>query len=328
MLHIFNGDSAAGTAKQSGIPGHIVAWREALVCGPTPGGVSDAEFRQLRARYLAETYGAPLEQCEKGLRRQEQSLAAYAKHDEVVLWFEHDLFCQVQLIYLLHWFAQRELGNTKLSLICIDEFPGVPGFRGLGELNESQLASLFPLREEISTDQLQLGAKAWLAYSAREANGLLALIDSDLSALPFLPIALSKHLQRFPSTKNGLGRIGNVGLELIASGQRKFTSLFPAFASREPEYGFGDAQFFLELKRLAGVAKPLLRVNGNGSAMESAQMLLSSFEITEHGQAVLSGTEDFVHSDGIDQWLGGIHLEGNEVRWRWDEQEQKLLTKM
>lgn len=328
MMHIHNGDSAAGTAKKTDIPGEHLAWREALVCGSAPGGLGADEFRAVRAGHLAGAYGVNLEKCERELREQEERLSRFSDHEEVVLWFEHDLFCQVHLIYLLNWFAQRELGNTRLSLICVGELPGLAGIRGLGGLSEEQLVSLFPERLEITRSQLDLGAAAWRAYSSPDARGLLALLDADLSALPFLKVALVKHLQRFPSTINGLSRIGNVGLELVARGHRNFKSLFPAFARREPEYGFGDAQFYLELKQLADTSTPLLGLSNSDDrgALEPAMMLLSSFEITEHGRAVLGGDEDFVRSVGIDQWLGGIHLHGRESAWRWDEQSQMLLV--
>ena len=328
MLHIHNGDSAAGTAKKSDIPGEHLAWREALVCGPAPGNLSAAEFRQVRAQHLADAYGANLEKTVQELQTQEETLARFSDHDEVVLWFEHDLFCQVQLIYLLDRFAQSELGQTRLNLICINEFPGVDGFRGFGELTGEQLAALFPQRQEVTQSQLDLGSRAWQTYSSAHPAGLIALVDSDTSALPFLKGALIKHLQRFPSTDNGLGRIESVGLELIAKGCPNFRSLFPAFGRREPEYGFGDSQFYLELKRLVDAATPLLTlsVEGNGAATDQAQMLLSSFEISEYGKAVLAGEEDFVNSNGIDIWLGGIHLVGSETHWRWDEQAQELLV--
>src|SRR5436853_6427400 len=156
MLHIYNGDSTAGTAKEADLPGEHLAWREALVCGPTPGGLSDHDFRQVRARHLSEAYAVNIQDCAKELREQQKALAQFFDHDEVVLWFEHDLFCQVHLIYLLNWFARRDLGKTRLSLICIDKFPGVEDFRGLGQLNEQQLATLFPTRRKVASDQLNL----------------------------------------------------------------------------------------------------------------------------------------------------------------------------
>src|SRR2546425_1719218 len=206
MLHIHNGDSTAGTAKKANIPGEHIAWREALVCGPTPT-LSEQEFIDTRARHLADAYSVPIEKCKAELQAMHDALASFSAHDEVVFWFEHDLFCQVQLIYLLNWLTGRELGKTKLSLICIDEFPGIQIFHGLGQLDEKQLLSLFPQRHEISVEQMDLAAKAWAAYSAPDAVALIALLKSDLSALPFLKEALTRHLQRFPSTRNGLGRV-------------------------------------------------------------------------------------------------------------------------
>lgn len=328
MLHVHNGDSAAGTATESNLPGEHLPWREALVCGPTPTGLTEDEWRTARARHLADAYGLKLANCERDLREQEEALAKFRDHEEVVLWFEHDLFCQVHLIYLLSWFAQHEFGKTKLSLVCIGEFPGIEDFRGLGELSAAQLASLFPRRREVATAQLQLGSKTWAAYSSPEPTQIEALIKSDTSALPFLKNTLFKHLQRFPFVRNGLAHIENLGLELIASGHNEFIKLFPKFGKTEPAYGFGDAQFYLELRRLTTVPEPLLTISNAATAvaMDSAQLLKSSFQITERGKAVLRSDEDFVKSNGIDMWLGGVHLTGKEAAWRWDDVRSVLVA--
>ena len=329
MLHLHNGDSTAGTARQANIPGEHIAWREALVCGPTPAGLSEPEFIDTRARHLADSYSRPVEKCRAELRAMHEALASFSEHDEVVLWFEHDLFCQIQLIYLLHWFAGRDLGRTKLSLICIDEFPGIQIFHGLGQLNEEQLLSLFLGRREITFEQLELAAKGWAAYCAPDAVALIALINSDMSALPFLKEALSKHLQRFPSTRNGLGRVENEALKLIPAGYGEFRSLFPAFIRREGAYGFGDAQLYVTMRSLTMTPKPLLnQKRGPAGTMDPLQILLSSFEITDHGKAVLAGEQDFVITNGIDKWLGGIHLRGKESAWRWDDESQQLLVSL
>ena len=328
MLHIHNGDLCAETARKAKISGEHVAWREAMICGPTPGDIPKTEFIKVRAAHLAEAYSFTLEKCESELREQHLAISDFSAHEEIVLWFEHDLSCQIHLIYLLDWFAQRDLGKTNLSLISIDELPDVHLFHGLSQLDEEHLTSLFPRREAITPAQLELGSKAWRAYSSADPARLILFLQSNLSALPFLHDALSKHVLRFPSTRNGLGRIENLGLELIASGYPKFRSLFPAFMRREPGYGFGDAEFYLAMQRLATAPVPLLK-NGHGanSAGDPARMFLSSFEITEQGEAVLAGEEDFVITNGIDTWLGGVHLEGKESPWRWDEDMKQLLVR-
>src|SRR5882672_856047 len=249
MLHIHNGDSAADTAKQSSLPGEHLAWRESLITGPTPAGLTDDEWLLLRARHLSASYGVDLQECEQSLRQQEETLRSSAQHDEVVLWFEHDLFCQVHLLYLLNWFSRRDEinnpGKTKLSLICVGEFPGKETFRGLGELNAGQLASLFPDRQQVTSRQLKLASSAWGAYCSANPTDIEKVLQGDTSPLPFLLAALQAHLRRFPDTENGLGRIEHRALKLIQEGCKTFGTLFSRFGDEEPVYGFGDAQFWL-----------------------------------------------------------------------------------
>ncbi len=183
MLHIHNGDSSADTARQTSLPGEHFAFREALVAGPAPSGLSHSEWRKIRSQHLGENYDIEMEKCERELLDQEAKLATFPEHEEVVLWFEHDLFCQVHLIYLLNWFGQRQLGQTKLSLICVGEFPGKPNFRGLGELSPDELALLFPKRQPVTAEQLKVGAAAWQAYSSSNPHDIERILESDTSVL-------------------------------------------------------------------------------------------------------------------------------------------------
>jgi hypothetical protein len=336
MLHIHNGDCSADTAKQSSLAGEHFAWRESLISGPTPSGLSDNEWRRIRAKHLSEAYGVDEEECERTLLRQEQTLSSYPQHEEVVLWFEHDLFCQVHLIYLLNWFSQRDLGKTKLSLICIGAFPGTENFRGLGVLSAEQLASLFPARQQVTQKQLRLATSAWEAFSSSNPTDIEKVLQGDTSPLPFLKAALQAHLRRFPSTKNGLGLIENRALKLIDEGRKSFTDLFVGFGDAEPVYGLGDAQFWLTLQRLITAELPLLAItngmNGGEKKSETDQQALTPgiarnarIELTELGETVRKGEADFVALNGIDLWLGGAHLNDSKNLWRWDEQSGTLV---
>ncbi|HWT00542.1 MAG TPA: hypothetical protein VN256_09865 [Pyrinomonadaceae bacterium] len=325
MLHVHNGDCSADVLRRSGLPGEHLVWREALIAGPTPAAVSADEWRDFRARHLADAYGGDFEECKSALAAQEESLGRFPEHEEVVLWFEHDLFCQTLLVYLLDWFSRRELGATKLSLVCVGEFPGVPDFRGLGQLTPPQMASLFETRSEVTDAELSLGAEAWRAYSSPDPRAVEELLAADTSALPYLRGALLSHLARFPSTRNGLGRVENLALELIDSGHADFPALFQNFGRAEGSYGLGDAQFWNDLRRLAEAGRPLLVVDGPAAADEARGFADKTFKLTAFGEDVRAGRGDFVHANGIDAWLGGVHLfsAGREL-WRWNEQDRKL----
>lgn len=327
MLHIHNGESSANTLKQSPIPGEQFAFRESLLTGPTPAGLAGEGWRELRARHLSESYGIDFAECKLGLQRQDEMLSSLAAYDEVVLWFEHDLFCQLSLIYLLDWCNRRDRGDCKLSLICISEFPGVEDFRGLGQLNAGQLASLFPARQEVTSAELDLASVAWDCYRAADPTAVERLLSADTSALPFLRNALLAHLARFPSLRNGLGHIENCGLALIDQGCTVFADLFSEFGARDSLYGLGDFQFWLALKQMGIAATPLLTfAEGQGvpGPLDATKLRETRVALTAQGKAVLAGDLDFLKLNGMDQWLGGVHLRSDRV-WRWDEVNEKLV---
>ena len=110
MLHILNGGSTEETLRLTDVDGEFFSFRDALIDGPTPANVDAATWRHVRAEHLSSGYGADFEECEKSLLEQEQTLNSSSAHDEVVLWFEHDLFCQLNLLYLLDWYSSANLG--------------------------------------------------------------------------------------------------------------------------------------------------------------------------------------------------------------------------
>jgi hypothetical protein len=328
MLHIHNGSSTAGTLIDFGFPGEHTAFQEVLMEGPAPRGLSGDEWLEVRARFLAEAYDLKIEDSAKDLREQELWLHTFAQHEETILWFEHDLFCQINLIYLLDWFSKQSMRESKLSLICIGDFPGVEDFRGLGQLTGEQLASLFDSRHEVTESELNLAARTWTAYCSPSPEEIRRLIDEDTSALPFLRQALLLHLARFPSVQNGLGRVENEALELIAPGALGFKSLFPRFGKAEPVYGLGDSQFWCALKRLGEAKNPVITISvaADAEATKSPGWYHdASFELTDAGREILAGERDFIEINSIDLWLGGVHLVDGSL-WRWDE-HNRLLTR-
>ncbi len=326
MLHILNGESTAETLSLTAIEGETFSFSDVLICGPTPEGIEGAEWLRLRAEHLSHTYLLPFADCHLRLVEQEQVLSSFSNHDEVVLWFEHDVFCQLNLLYLLDWFTKANLGKTRLSLINIGTFPGKKNFRGLGELSEDELASLFPLREKLTRRELKLGAAAWQAYCSAEPTEIEAFLEKDTSPLPFLKTALQAHLRRFPSVQNGLGHLENSGLRLINQGHHHFQDLFPSFSSAEAVYGLGDAQFWNILQPLVKVRQPLLAATGelDKVSLEENALHSISFDLTDAGREVLKGSANFVELNGIDRWLGGVHLSSQSKLWCWDMQAEKL----
>jgi hypothetical protein len=320
MLHITNGDSVAGTLRHTGLPGAVVAWQDVLHEGPVPAGLPLEELSRVRAGFLASPGFGTVEQNAASFAQRDRALAGFRDHEEVVLWFEHDLYDQLQLIQVLDWLNGREPGATRLSLICIGEYPGRPRFAGLGELNASQLAGLFGVRHPITTDQLDLGSRAWEAFRFTDPLSFATFAAGD-GALPFLAGAVRRLLEQFPSSSNGLSRTDGHVLEYLSEGPAWFADLFASQMEKEERPFLGDGILQIYIDRMIHSKTPLLAVEPDSPAPPSPRC---RYSLTQAGRKVLAAEADFVHLNGIDRWIGGTHLHGAESQWRWDAQRQAL----
>jgi len=159
MLHITNGDSVGGTLRQTDLPGHILTWKDILHEGPTPEGLSLEQMSQVRAQFLADCALGSYEEMLADFLHRDRMLSQFAGHKEVILWFEHDLYDQLQLIQFLDWFSHHAHRATTISLICINTFPGITNFVGLGQLNATQLRSLYETRHPLTEKEITLGSE-------------------------------------------------------------------------------------------------------------------------------------------------------------------------
>ncbi len=140
-------DDILGKLKSAGLPGEFVKWCDPLCQGATRSRLTQAEWRRTRVEFVAQDCDLPLEEVQRDLAEEDRVGACLAQ-DEVVLWFEHDLFDQSILIYLLDWFA-RHRGDYRLSLVSISSHPEVERFIGLGNLDAPLEAAILRHLQEL-----------------------------------------------------------------------------------------------------------------------------------------------------------------------------------
>jgi hypothetical protein len=317
-LHVANGTSTTKTISAAAIPGMRSIWADVLYEGPVPGGLSDGELLDVRAGYLAGPDVDPV----NDLRRWRQAIEAYESYDELVLWFEHDLFDQLNLIQLLSWIRPRVPAGKIVSLICIGSFPGHPRFKGLGELSAVELSSLFGTRRPVNDAQYALAERAWKAFREPGPEALETLPRSDTSALPYLAAALERFLQEYPSTGDGLSRSERKLVQLAESGPIRVESAFPRMHEGEDAYYITDGSLAELVSTLSRTSPPLVTFTGDSTAGD--RVLRGSISLTEAGREVLAGRRDRV-ACGLDRWLGGVHLQNGGVIWRWDASHRRVI---
>jgi hypothetical protein len=221
----------------------------------------------------------------------------------------------LQLLQLLDWFEQQDLEGINLDLVQIDSYPGVRPFHGLGQLSGPQLARLFPMRKRVTHAQRSIATETWHAFRADDPTNLAAISQQKFSDMPFLAAALRRFLEEFPSTTDGLSRTERQLLQAVAAGKRKKVDIYVESRKQE-DVPWGDASVYLRLAWLAAGPNPAL--------IESPK---NEFSITDAGRQLLEGKADWIKlQGGIDRWFGGVHLTGNQPKWRWDNEKKTLAA--
>jgi hypothetical protein len=310
MLHVTNGDSAVERIRAAGVEGAILPWRDVLHEGPVPAGLPLPRLSEVRADFIATRGWAAAAEARRSFAERDRTLAAAVGEDEVVLWFEHDLYDQLQLIQLLDWFADRP--HPRLTLINPHEY--------LGALTTARLDELFQARQPVTEAQLALGRWAWDAFRTDDPRHLETVVYADDAGdLPHLPEAMFRLLEEYPAVGTGLSRTEEQILATFATGPRTLAEAYPAAHHRlEEAVWMGDATWMTYVDRLTRGAQPLLAYEGDAAGPMQQRVA----RITDMGREVLDGKTDLVWINGIDRWIGGVHLRGREIRWRWDPEEE------
>jgi hypothetical protein len=314
-LHITNGDSAAGTMNEARIIGDILPWRDVLHDGPVPGGLSLPQLSPVRARFLSEVGWDDEAQLLHAFKARDDVVLRYEEYEGVVLWFEWDLYDQLQLLQLLDFFADR-LGTRETPLRL--ELVSLAGY--LGNLQPEKFHDLYARRQPVNVAMLSLGKKAWRAVTSSDPRDVVRILEGDTSPLPFLEGALNRFLEELPWSSDGLSRAERQLVEGIAGGASKFSDVFQYATGREERIYCGDASAALYLQRLAGGVSPLVSFQSNGQALKDADL-----SVTDAGRSVLAEDKDWIELGGSDRWLGGVHLEGANAKWRWDAANSAVM---
>jgi hypothetical protein len=255
-LHVTNGDSAAGTLLETTLVERVLPWRDALHEGPVPT-VLDDELRRIRATFLADD-AAEAEQIRRWLEERDGTLVASADR-ELVLWFEADLYDQLQLIQVLARLGDLGVDPGRITLICIGEHLGIAHFGGLGELDAEQLERVAAAAAtRLSQPALDLACSAWSALRSDDPSDLATIADAHHPELRFLAEAFDRLSREYPSTRDGLSLTERRILAAVEDRAATAGEAFTRIGAREPRPFLGDAFCFRTIARLANARSPLL----------------------------------------------------------------------
>lgn len=262
-LHITSGDCAGDRLAKAGISGEVLVWHDLLYDGPrNPGWPSDTML-QHRAVFLEQTTGGGLSRAfvRDTFARQYQKLTVAADYESIILWFDACLFDQAMLAHILVCLLHQ--GIHKAELLCVDAFPGILPFHGLGQLQPSQLLSLLDQRHPVTDAQFQFAKVVDKAFALQDQTLFAELSQGASAPLPWIPAAVTRWLQERPDPATGLGRLERLALAAIQNGCETPGEIFAAVAKDDtpPQY-WGDITLWAKINALADREPALVHING------------------------------------------------------------------
>jgi len=315
ILNITNGDSSVKVMEEAGIPGVFLPWRDVLHDGPVPGELSLEELSNVRAKFIIDRGWGDPENIMNSFTERDEELKSFENYERVILWFEHDLYDQLQILQILDWFSQQTHTKTKLSIICTEQY--------LGMVTPAEMKALIKYEAPITDQHLQLSNKAWAAFRSDTPDKWYDLLNTDTSVLPFLKGAIIRLLEEYPDCTNGLSRTAHQALKIISKEEKRPGRVFGLYQKTEDRRFLGDSSFWIILQELLDSGPPLL-VLPEGKKLTLPTSPDQKLTITQRGKDVLNGKYDWLKMTKPDRWLGGVHLTSDNV-WRWDSNSGSLV---
>ena len=258
-LHILNGDSTLRGFEQTGLDGDTLVWREVLSEGPLEENISSGNFWQARSEWICETFNETPEEYETKMLNQLDKLAE--PYDEINLWFEFDLHCQINMLGVMNLLKQKaDLSDPAIYLICPADFPGPKdsdgdkeNFRGMGELTGEELNYLYDnIRVRLNEIDFIIAAEVWKIYVTHNAEKLNDYINKTTfwASMHLLKPALEAQIKRLRVNENGLNHIEQQLLDIYNYGIKTRHDIYLKFCGTEKIYGMGDREIDIYLRRL------------------------------------------------------------------------------
>ena len=294
-FHITSGDIAGGSLAKAGLPGEIFVWHDILYDGPRLPGWPSENVLSARALFLEEFTAGGLNRRRilKTLHNQYQRLAEAATYERIVLWFDACLFDQSMLAHILMCLSFKEI--RKVELLCIDAFPGIEPFHGLGQLQPEQLASLYNSRRPVTDEQFRFAEIVDKAFATQNVAMLTDLSETTEPALPWIPAAITRWLQEQPDLTTGLGRLESLAFAAICAGCETPHKIFASVASADtPPRFWRDTTLWAKINGLADRVPPLVQIEGPMDRLPQweSQVSLKEFKIKALSNHPLHATAD------------------------------------
>lgn len=304
QLHIINGDDLTGNIKQLELPGEIVVWREMLCEGPTTTLLDSQEFVNMRKKFLSSTYNISPEDYQIQFIDELNRLTVSNGYDEIVLWFEFDLFSHINMLAVISHLLENKK-NMPFYLVCSKKLKEEKEFFPLSQLSLKNLKNHYDQRIPLNVDDLETATHMWQLYNGKNPQKLIGQIKKKTN-FEYLSSCIRAHVERFPNSVTGINSLERNVLKLIHTNEITSMNQLMGYALQYQGYfGLGHMQIQRLIENL-----------GMFYIIEENKIKLSPA-----GLEALNATRNFYRELKCDECLGGVQ----KFDFLYDAESHKLL---
>ena len=289
QLHITNGDVLTNKLSTLKLEGDIITWREMLCEGKTETNVGSESFWKTRFEFLNKNYKISKSWFIDKTLKEYRTLCNHKQEDRIVLWFDFDLFDQINMLAVISWLKTHR-PYAEISLVSSEGDEDSLDIMGLGELTDEQLRKLYTNRTLLTQDDIEYADYVWQLYCSDNPIRLENLKDFDSFQFSHLSGAIEAHLMRFPTIRNGLNEVENNILRLARSAKPKTKmELLNTVLRNQGRYGFGDTQYERVITKLKPLFTNFSPVKLSKKGMEILDGKTSYYSCIQENDAYLGG---------------------------------------
>jgi Domain of unknown function (DUF1835) len=322
ILHIVSGHSVEGTLRASDIPSdNVVVWYDLPTIGPVCGKTLE-ETTRIRNRYFrnrVESHPLKDKAYLPSYTQRNRILRSCGQWREVVLWFGPSVMEQFSLLQILAAIAEQGLRRTRLTLVTCPK-------HALGVYRPEEMSGFFKSHVAISRQQIALAKRAWKLYCGSDPIPLFRFARTHSQSAPVLCNALLRQLERYPSVHNGLSLSEEALLREVEVRGTLLRAVGHVLGI-DDEYRTGDGELFDLLLEFLVCEAPLIEPVEKGRKIKSfLEFRRLEVKLSTAGSKILAGQLDNVTLNGLNRWIGGVHLKGKKAPWRWNSEKQLLKS--
>lgn len=302
-----NGDSASSKIEELQLADKVVPWRDILHEGPVEGHMPLAKRSEARAKFILEFDGGNLADIHQSFKDRDKTLFYLNEYSRVELWFEHDLYDQLQLLQILD-FAHHNLEQQDFFLVQSDHY--------LGEMDNDALKALKSIAKPVTKEMKAYASRAWSALTHKTPDNLIRVMD--YPDMPFIAPAIRRLVMEYPDSQSGLPTSIFNALTLLLNGPTEIGRLFHHMQNCELAKFMGDLSFARYMDELGTCVTPVIagdnviystsKATGRQNPDQIQTYFKQKIHLTDFGKKVMEKTANHVTKNGIDRWIGGVHL--------------------